>query len=368
MPKHPETETRNKTPPMDTSLAQSLNEILTAHHTPAPAGMGRVAVIGSGSWATALAKLLLGNCERISWFIHRPDRIAEFIRSGHNPVYLSDVAFDTSRIDFTPHINEACAAADTLLLVVPSPYFKDTLDDISIDISAKNIVSAVKGIVPGHDMIITDYMHDRFGCKRPNMLVIGGPCHAEEVALERLSYLTIGCPDTLKAERFASLLGGGKMRTILSNDVNGIEYAAVLKNVYAIAAGIISGMKAGDNFMAMMVCNAIREMERFVDAVAPNPDRNICRSAYLGDLLVTAYSRFSRNHNFGSMIGKGYSVKAAMMEMEMVAEGYYGTQTIHQINQRGPRVEMPILDCVYSILYRNARPRHAFETITPTFT
>lgn len=330
--------------------------------------MGKIAVIGSGSWATALAKLLLVNCPHIGWFVHRRDRIEEFERFGHNPVYLSDIAFDTKRISFTADINEAVKEAETLVLVVPSPYFKDTVDGITADISDKNIVSAVKGIVPDSNMIISDYMCTRFGCKPDNMLVIGGPCHAEEVALERLSYLTIGCHDRNKAASFASLLDGKNLRTIVSTDVDGIEYAAVLKNVYAIAAGILHGMKAGDNFLAMMVCNAIREMARFVDAVSPMPNRDICRSAYLGDLLVTAYSRFSRNHNFGSMIGKGYSVKAAMMEMEMVAEGYYGTDCIYRINEMGPKVEMPILDCVYDILYRHARPRKAVDAITGTFT
>lgn len=330
--------------------------------------MGKIAVIGSGSWATALAKLLLRNCDRIGWFVHRQDRIDDFIRYGHNPVYLSDVEFDIARIDFSADINKVCADADTLVLVVPSPYFKDTVDKISVDISNKNIVSAVKGIVAGPNVIISEYMASKFGCRQENMLVVGGPCHAEEVALERLSYLSIGCSDTNKAENFAKLLDGKKMKTIISSDVDGIEYAAVLKNVYAIAAGIINGMKAGDNFMAMMVCNAIREMKRFVDAVSPMPDRNSCRSAYLGDLLVTAYSKFSRNHNFGSMIGKGYSVKAAMMEMEMVAEGYYGTNCIYQINANGPKVDMPILDCVYSILYKNANPRRAIDAITDSFT
>lgn len=330
--------------------------------------MGKVAVIGSGSWATALAKLLLGNCERIGWFMHRPDRIEDFIKYGHNPVYLSDVAFDTMRIDFTSDINRACEDADTLVLVVPSPYFKDTMSEITVDISGKNIVSAVKGIVPDTTMIISDYMCSQFGCDPDKMLVIGGPCHAEEVALERLSYLTIGCHNVMLAEAFASLLAGKKLKTIISADVNGIEYAAVLKNVYAIAAGIINGMKAGDNFMAMMVCNAIREMARFVDAVSPMPGRDICKSAYLGDLLVTAYSRFSRNHNFGSMIGKGYSVKVAMMEMEMVAEGYYGTNCIYRLNEEGPKVDMPILNCVYRILYQQANPRKAIDAITSTFT
>ena len=330
--------------------------------------MGKVAVIGSGSWGTALAKLLLRNCDRIVWYVNKRDRVEDFIKNGRNPLYLSDVTFDTWRIDFTSDINEACKAADTLLFVVPSPYFKDAVDGIKDDISAKNIVSAVKGIVPDSNMIISDYMKQRFGCLERNMLVIGGPCHAEEVALDRLSYLTIGCHDTQKAADFAALLAGKKLRTIVSSDVDGIEYAAVLKNVYAIAAGILHGMKAGDNFLAMIVSNAIREMRSFVDSISPLPGRDICKSAYLGDLLVTAYSRFSRNHNFGSMIGKGYSVKAAMMEMEMVAEGYYGTKCMYLINEKGPQVEMPILECVYEILYEKIPPRTAVDQIIDLFT
>lgn len=330
--------------------------------------MGKVAVIGSGSWGTALAKLLLSNCDRIGWYVHRQDRIDEFKRLGHNPVYLSDVDFDISRIDFSSDINEVCASADTLLLVIPSPYLLDTMERITVDISRKNIVSAVKGIVPEADMIVTDWLKTRFGCRADRLLVIGGPCHAEEVALDRMSYLTIGCADLTRSADFAALLAGKRMRTIVSGDVDGIEYAAVLKNVYAICAGIISGMKTGDNFMAMMVSNAIREMQRFVDAVAPQPARNICDSAYLGDLLVTSYSRFSRNHNFGSMIGKGYSVKAAMMEMEMVAEGFYGTKCIQRINERGPRVDMPILRYVYRVLYENQNPRRTMQDIALSFT
>ncbi|MDE5772977.1 MAG: glycerol-3-phosphate dehydrogenase [Muribaculaceae bacterium] len=329
--------------------------------------LGRVAVIGGGSWATALAKLLLTNCDRIEWYMHRQDRIDDFIRYRHNPVYLSDVTFDTERINFHSDINKACEAADTLVVAVPSPYFRSEADRITIDVSGKHIVSAVKGIVPEYNMIVTEYFASRFGCADDNLMVIGGPCHAEEVALERLSYLTIGCHDTDKSKAFADLLAGPKMKTIISSDVAGIEYSAVLKNVYAIAGGIVSGMKTGDNFMAMLVCNAIREIRRFVDAIAPM-DRDICRSAYLGDLLVTAYSKFSRNHNFGSMIGKGYSVKAAQMEMAMVAEGYYGTKCIHEINEAGVRVDMPILDCVYSILYDRVTPRRALDRLAQTFT
>lgn len=330
-------------------------------------GFGQIAVLGGGSWATALAKLLLNNTDRLVWYMRRPDRIEDFIRYRHNPVYLSDVIFDTPRIDFFSDINEACSRADTLVVAVPSPYFKDHAEKIQVDLSGKTIVSAVKGIVPDDNMIVTDYFERRFGCAPDNMLVIGGPCHAEEVALDRLSYLTIGCHDAAKSRAFCSMLAGKKMKTIVSEDVAGIEYGAVLKNVYAIAGGMVNGMKSGDNFLAMLVCNAIREMSRFVDAMAPC-SRDICRSAYLGDLLVTAYSRFSRNHNFGSMIGKGYSVKAAKMEMEQVAEGYYGTKCIHEINVGGPCVDMPVLDCVYSVLYEGVSPRRAFDAIYDTFT
>ena len=324
-------------------------------------------MIGGGSWATALAKLLLKNCDRIVWYMHRQDRIDDFIRYRHNPVYLSDVSFDTERIDLTADINEACVKADTLVVALPSPYFKGIADGIGVDIAGKYIVSAVKGIVPDVNMIVTDYFSTKFGCDDERMMVIGGPCHAEEVALERLSYLTIGCHDTSHSREFASLIGGPKLKTIISSDVAGIEYGAVLKNVYAIAGGIVNGMKSGDNFMAMLVCNAIREMRRFVDAISPMADRDIDRSAYLGDLLVTAYSKFSRNHNFGSMIGKGYSVKAAMMEMAMVAEGYYGTKCIYEINRDKVGVEMPILDCMHSILYEGRNARAAIQRITDTF-
>lgn len=328
--------------------------------------LGKIAVIGSGSWATALAKLLMGNSDRLIWYVRRPDRIEDFIKYRHNPVYLSDVSFDTPRIDFYSDLNEVCERADTLVIAIPSPYFKGEADRITVDISGKNIVSAVKGIVPDGNIIVTDYFKEKFGCKDENLLVIGGPCHAEEVALDRLSYLTIGCHDEEKGRLFASMVAGKRLKTIISRDVEGIEYAAVLKNVYAIAGGMVSGLKYGDNFMAMLVSNAIREMGRFVDKVSPMEGRDICLSAYLGDLLVTAYSRFSRNHNLGSLIGKGYSVKAAMIDMEQVAEGYYGTKCIYEIN-RELMVDMPILNAVYDILYRGISAKRAIRTITDTF-
>lgn len=317
--------------------------------------------MGGGSWATALAKLLLTNCREIIWYMRRDDRIADFLRDGHNPVYLSDVMFDTNRIRFSSDINAVCSEADTLLLAMPSPYIKEHLKKITVDLSGKCIVSAVKGIVPDENAIVTDYMGDFYHIRPEHQLVIGGPCHAEEVALGRKSYLTIGCKDIRLAERFAQCLQGPKLQTIVSTDVEGIEYGAVLKNVYGICAGVIYGLKSGDNFQAMLVSNAIREMDRFVTTVCGG-SRCITDSVYLGDLLVTAYSKFSRNHNFGSNIGRGYKVKAAMMEMEMVAEGYYGTKCIYEINRKY-NVDMPILDCVYDILYNKVPAQTAIDAL-----
>lgn len=321
--------------------------------------------MGGGSWATALAKLLLNNCDSILWYMRRDDRIEDFKRLRHNPAYLSDVEFDIQRIEFSSDINYVSAKADTLLLVMPSPYFKSHLEKLTTDISGKYVVSAVKGIVPDENQIISEYMRIHYGVESERMMVVSGPCHAEEVALGRQSYLTVGCNDIFHAEQFAHQLQGKAMKTITSSDVAGIEYGAVLKNVYSIAAGIVHGLKSGDNFQAMLVSNAIREMERFIDTVHPRP-RQICDSVYLGDLLVTSYSRFSRNHNFGSMIGRGLSVKAARMEMEQTAEGYYGTKCIHEINQQYG-VAMPILNGMYDILYRNIKPSKAIQAMSDTF-
>lgn len=323
---------------------------------------GKIAVMGGGSWATALAKLLLMNNDRILWYMRRDDRIADFKRLSHNPAYLSDVRFDTDRIDFSSDINEVCREADVLLLALPSPYIKSHLAKLTADISTKYVVSAVKGIVPDENLTVTEYMSRFYHIPADHLVVVSGPCHAEEVALDRLSYLTVGAAETSLSEAFAKRIASRALKTIISQDIHGIEYGGVLKNVYAIMAGILHGMKNGDNFLAVLVSSSIREMERWVDAVAPAEGRNICNSAYLGDLLVTSYSRFSRNHNFGSMIGKGYSVKAAMMEMEMVTEGYYGAKCIHEINRKA-NVHIPIAEAVYSILYEGAKPAQVITSL-----
>ena len=326
---------------------------------------GKIAIIGGGTWATAIAKLILNNTDSINWYMRRKDRIDDFKRLGHNPAYLSSVKFDISRIHFSNNLNMTIRNSDMLIFVTPSPYLKQHLKKLKTPLYNKFIVSAIKGIVPDENMIVTDYLKKIYNVPAENLAVIGGPCHAEEVALERLSYLTIGCADTERAKIVANMLNGNFLKTSISQDVEGIEYGSVLKNVYAIAAGICYGLKYGDNFQAVLISNAIQELNRFVNAVKPI-DRNICESVYLGDLLVTAYSRFSRNHTFGTMIGKGYSVKTAQIEMEMVAEGYYGTKCIKEVNEKY-NVEMPILDAVYNILYNKKSSFNELRHLTDTF-
>lgn len=326
---------------------------------------GKIAIIGGGTWATAIAKLILNNTDSINWYMRRKDRIDDFKRLGHNPAYLSSVKFDISRIHFSNNLNMTIRNSDMLIFVTPSPYLKQHLKKLKTPLYNKFIVSAIKGIVPDENMIVTDYLKKIYNVPAENLAVIGGPCHAEEVALERLSYLTIGCADTERAKIVANMLNGNFLKTSISQDVEGIEYGSVLKNVYAIAAGICYGLKYGDNFQAVLISNAIQELNRFVNAVNPI-DRNICESVYLGDLLVTAYSRFSRNHTFGTMIGKGYSVKTAQIEMEMVAEGYYGTKCIKEVNEKY-NVKMPILDAVYNILYNKKSSFTEIRQLTETF-
>ena len=324
---------------------------------------GKIAIMGGGSWATAIAKMCLAQEDSINWYMRRDDRIADFKRLGHNPAYLTGVKFDTKRITFSSNINDVVKESDTLIFVTPSPYLKAHLKKLKTKIKDKFIITAIKGIVPDDNVIVSEYFTKEYGVPPENIAVLAGPCHAEEVALERLSYLTIACPDKDKARIFARRLGSSFIKTSVSDDVAGIEYSSVLKNVYAIAAGICSGLKYGDNFQAVLISNAIQEMNRFLNTVHPL-NRNVDDSVYLGDLLVTGYSNFSRNRTFGSMIGKGYSVKSAQIEMEMIAEGYYGTKCIKEINKHH-HVNMPILDAVYNILYERISPLNR-QRVTPS--
>ena len=326
---------------------------------------GKIAIMGGGSWATAIAKMVLNQAEAINWYMRRDDRIADFKRLGNNPAYLTGVKFDTKRINFSSNINDIVKESDTLIFVTPSPYLKSHLKKLKTKIKDKFIITAIKGIVPDDNMIVSEYFTKEYGVPSQNIAVVAGPCHAEEVALERLSYLTIACPDIDKASVIAQHLSCSYIKTSVSNDVAGIEYGSVLKNVYAIAAGICNGLKYGDNFQAVLMANAVQEMSRFLQTVHPL-NRNVTDSAYLGDLLVTGYSNFSRNRTFGAMIGKGYSVKSAQIEMEMIAEGYYGTKCIKEIN-RHYHVNMPILDAVYNILYERISPNIEIKLLTDSF-
>ena len=324
---------------------------------------GKIAVMGGGSWATALAKLLLlAQDNDILWYMRRDDRIADFKRLYHNPVYLSDVRFDIDRIYFSSDINEISTMADTLLLAMPSPYLKSHLAKLSVDISGKQVVSAVKGIVPDENLVVSEYMQRFYGIDRNRVAVMSGPCHAEEVALERLSYLTIGSKSPQLATAVAERFNCKSMRTIMSDDVTGIEYAAVLKNVYAIASGIVHGMKGGDNFLAVLISDCADEMTRFLEESYPDR-RNTMAPAYLGDLLVTCYSIYSRNRRLGLLIGRGCTVKSALNEMTMIAEGYFAADCIRHINFKH-KVNMPIADMVYDVLYAKAPARRRMKELS----
>ena len=321
--------------------------------------------MGGGSWATALAKLLLVNNERILWYMRRDDRIADFKRTGHNPAYITSLQFDVNEIAFSSDLNHTAEAYDTLIFVTPSPYLKDHLKKLTVDIKNKFIVIAIKGIVPDENVVCSEYFHNRYGVPYDNIAIIGGPSHAEEVAMQRLTYLTIACHNVEKAKAFADVLSNSFIKAKEATDVIGIEYAAVLKNVYAIAAGMCDGLQYGDNFQAILVSNAVQEMDRFLAAVNP-VKRNVNDSVYLGDLLVTSYSNFSRNRCFGLMIGKGYSVNSAQIEMKMIAEGYYGTRCMTEINKQY-HIDMPILNAMYRILYEQANAQQEIKALTNTF-
>ncbi|MFD0939596.1 NAD(P)H-dependent glycerol-3-phosphate dehydrogenase [Pedobacter boryungensis] len=325
----------------------------------------KIAMIGGGSWATAIIKMLSDNLseKEIFWWMRNEEAITHIKAFKHNPNYLSSVEIKVPQENISSNIRDIIAAADYLILNVPAAFLKETLKDIGPeDLKGKKIISAIKGIVPDENLIIGEFINQKYNISLTDIVVISGPCHAEEVALEKLSYLTIASMDIDLAQNFADLLSTRYINTNASDDIFGTEYAAVLKNIYAVASGICHGVGYGDNFQAVLISNAIREIKRFVDAVHPI-DRDIMESAYLGDLMVTAYSQFSRNRTFGNMIGKGYTVKSAQLEMNMVAEGYYAASCMHYINQKY-KVDMPISKAVYHILYENRSPATEMRFLT----
>ena len=324
----------------------------------------KYAVFGSGSWATAIVKMLCENLDEVGWYMRSVYTKEHLLKEQHNPSYLSSVEFHLEQLKLSNDINEMAEYADVLIFVVPSAFIHSELQKLTVDITNKTVVSAVKGILPETGMLLGEYFHDSYKIPFENIAVIAGPCHAEEVALERLSYLTISCTDQDKAQNIADVLSSDYIKTKISDDVIGTEYAVMLKNIYAVAAGIAHGLGYGDNFQSVLMSNAIREMKRFIKKMH-KMKRNINNSAYLGDLLVTGYSTFSRNRMFGNMIGKGYTVKSAQMEMSMVAEGYYATKSAHLLNEKNKKkTRLPIIDAVYAVLYEGKDAKKVFQKLT----
>jgi len=321
-----------------------------------------IGIIGSGSWATAIAKMVLNNSDKLNWYFREQEQIDQFRKLGHNPNYLTSVDLNTDNIYFSTDINEIAEKSDVLIFAIPSAFLKEALKPLSTSLQEKFIISAIKGLVPDEHLIIGNFFNRHHQIPIESIAVISGPCHAEEVALERLSYLTIACQNVERAKKFAYKLDCPYIKTTVIDDIYGTEYSAVLKNVMAIAAGICHGLGYGDNFQAVLISNGIQEIKRFVDTVHPI-SRDIKSSAYLGDLLVTAYSQFSRNRTFGNMLGKGYSVKSAQLEMLMIAEGYYAVKSIREINQKY-NVNMPITNAVYNIIYEKISPAIEIKLLT----
>jgi glycerol-3-phosphate dehydrogenase (NAD(P)+) len=317
----------------------------------------RIAVVGGGSWATANVKMLLDNPveKEIFWWMRNEQAVEHIQKFGHNPNYISSVDIKLPKENISTNLDHVVRQADFVLLNVPAAFLKEALAAITPEcLKGKKVISAIKGIVPEENQIVGEFLNQHYNVPFENFIVISGPCHAEEVALEKLSYLTIASRDIHLAAEFAGMISTRYIKTNVSDDIYGTEYGAVLKNVYAIASGICHGLGYGDNFQSVLISNAIRELERFVDTVHPI-DRDIKESAYLGDLMVTAYSQFSRNRTFGNMIGKGYTVKSAQLEMNMIAEGYYAVNCLHQVN-KNYNVHMPISNAVYNILYQKHSP------------
>ncbi|MGB0896976.1 MAG: NAD(P)H-dependent glycerol-3-phosphate dehydrogenase [Flavobacteriaceae bacterium] len=324
----------------------------------------KYAVIGGGSWATAIVKMLSENCDQIGWYMRNEAAIEHLLTEYHNPNYLSSVEFDINKLNVSSNINDVVSSADVVIFAIPSAFIATEMEALSVPLHDKIVFSAIKGIVPESNMIVGEHFHKHYNIPFENIGVITGPCHAEEVALERLSYLTIASANEANATLVANALSSWYIKCKISDDIIGTEYAAMLKNIYAIAAGIAHGLGYGDNFQSVLMSNGIREMKRFIKK-RHKMKRNINNSAYLGDLLVTGYSVFSRNRMFGNMIGKGYTVKSAQMEMSMVAEGYYATNCAHKLNMSSEKVaRTPIIEAVYDILYNDKNPKTIFKKLT----
>lgn len=336
-------------------------------------------IIGSGSWATALAKILTDNDHQINWLVRSEGMLKHLQNRGHNPNYISSALFKTSLLNLSTDITKVVADSDILIIAVPSAYVMNTLKPLSKNaFKNKKVISAVKGILPEDNVLLNDYLKNEFTVEIKDYFTIMGPCHAEEVASEKLSYLTFSGADEEKALEIASHFKTEYLNTVVNDDVYGVQFAAILKNIYALGAGIAHGLEYGDNFLSVLIANSADEMAAFLrdvgihnievgvhegeDPVTHKKKANYAASVYLGDLLVTCYSLYSRNRTFGNMIGKGYTVKAAQLELNMVAEGYNAAKCIYIIN-KNVKADMPIAETIYKILWEQFSPAEGFKQI-----
>ncbi len=323
-------------------------------------------IIGSGSWATALAKILTDNNQPINWWIRNNDTIGHITQRSHNPHYLSAAYFDNNLLNLSSSLPYVIEQSDVLVVAIPSAYVDDAFSTLNTDaLKGKKIVSAIKGILPGCNYLLNEYLTQNFGVDIRDYFAVLGPCHAEEVAAEKLSYLTFSGVDEDTAGVIATHFKTDYLNTVVNHDILGVQYAAVLKNIYALGAGIAHGLEYGDNFLSVYIANSADEMVRFLRKARLDDEKeviNYAASAYLGDLLVTCYSLYSRNRTFGNMIGKGYSVKVAQLELNMVAEGYNASKCIHLKNTE-LAVNLPIADTVYNVLWEHLPVGKAFNKI-----
>ena len=322
----------------------------------------RCAVIGYGSWATAIVGLLAANGQRVGWYVRNPEVLESLRTEGRNPRYLSDLEFDRDCIAPSDDLDAVVRGTDIVILATPSAYLKDFLAPLTVPLGDKFVVSAIKGIVPGDYQTVVEYVHDHYGLSYKQIGLFTGPSHAEEVSRGKLSYLTVVCTDPENARHIGEKFAGGNIRLSYSTDLYGIEYAAILKNIYALAVGLAVGLGYGDNFLAVLIANSAGEMTRFLEESYPD-ERDTQVSAYLGDLLVTCYSVYSRNRRLGLLIGHGCTVKSALNEMTMVAEGYFAADCIRHVNLRH-KIDMPIAGMVYRVLYEGASARRSMQELT----
>ena len=319
------------------------------------------AVIGYGSWATAIVSLLVRNEKEVWWYVRNEEVLESLLTDGKNPKYLNDLEFDKNLIRPSSDINEVITNADIIIMAAPSAYLKDFLSGMTVSLKDKFIVSAIKGIIPGDYQTVVEYLHDEYDLTYRQIGIISGPSHAEEVSRRKLSYLTVVCTDPDNSKLIGSKISTDYIKLSYSTDIYGVEYAAILKNIYALSVGIALGLGYGDNFLAVLISSCAKEMTRFLMESYPD-ERDTMNSAYLGDLLVTCYSNYSRNRRLGLLIGRGHTVKSALNEMTMVAEGYFASYCIRLINFKH-KVDMPIADMVYEILYKKASARRKMKEL-----